>query len=225
MDHTITIRKIEPVTHDVLRIVADKPAGYAFEPGQATELSIKKEGIPEEKRPFTFTSLPGDTELEFTIKMYPSHDGMTENLGELETGDSLAIGDSWGAIKYDGPGAFIAGGAGITPFIAILKDLKRQGKLAGHKLFFGNKSERDIIYQKNLRAWLGDDFYNILSEEDHPDFPQGYINREFLSEKNLDAGAGKKVYLCGPPAMMDAVEADLFAMGISRSQLVMEGLE
>lgn len=223
MEHEVTLRKINLINHDVLHLVVDKPAGYTFAPGQATEVAINKEGLTSEKRPFTFTSLPEDNELEFVIKMYPSHNGVTEQLGELQVGDTLLIGDAWGAISYQGEGAFIAGGAGITPFLAILKDLKRKDKLSGHQLFFGNKTEKDIIFKNNFEAWLGSSFHNILSQENHGDYPHGKIDKEFLKSRGLDIS--KKVYLCGPPPMMDALQAELSAMGLSKSHLVAEGLE
>ncbi len=72
MYHIVKIKSIEPATYDVLRIVTEKPEHYAFLPGQATELSINKESWKDEKRPFTFTCLPKDNYLEFTIKTYHS---------------------------------------------------------------------------------------------------------------------------------------------------------
>ena len=52
-----------------------KPDGFAFEPGQATELSLpREEDLTDDKHPFTFTSLPEDRWLEFTIKIYPEHE-------------------------------------------------------------------------------------------------------------------------------------------------------
>ena len=60
-----------------------KPEGYTFEPGQATEVAINKEGWKEEKRPFTFTSLPDEEDLQFTIKSYRDHDGVTNELDGL----------------------------------------------------------------------------------------------------------------------------------------------
>lgn len=220
MEHKVKLRKIEYLTHDVLHLVVDKPAGYRFVPGQATEMAIEKEGFRNERRPFTFTSLPEDDELEFVIKIYPSHNGVTDELDNLEVGDALLIGEPWGAISYQGEGAFIAGGAGITPFLAILKDLKRQGKLAGHQLFFGNKTEGDIILKHNLQAWLGDGFHAILSEVNRDDYAYGVIDRDFMEAKGLDTS--KKVYLCGPPPMMESVQNELLAMGVSKDQLVTE---
>ncbi|WDR00201.1 hypothetical protein PSC71_05305 [Devosia sp. J2-20] len=39
------------------------------------------------------------------------------------------MGDAWGTIQYQEPGTFIAGGAGVTPFIAILRDLQAKDTL------------------------------------------------------------------------------------------------
>ena len=223
MPYNLTVKQLEFLTHNVLRIVTDKPEGYSFKPGQATELALDRDGFRDKKRPFTFTSLPEDSELEFTIKVYPSHDGGTEQLLNLKVGDKILMGDAWGAIRYQGKGAFIAGGAGITPFLAILKDLRRDQNLGGHQLFFANHTQKDIIMKDTLQAWLGADFHNILSDQEHEKYPHGYIDKDFLESNDLDVS--NKAYLCGPPEMMDAVQAELFEMGLSRKQLVTEAFE
>ena len=95
-------------------------------------VALDKDGWRDEQRPFTFTGLPDADRLEFVIKSYPSHDGVTEQIADLKPGDSVLIEDPWGAIEDKGPGTFIAGGAGITPFIAILRARHaREGSLAG----------------------------------------------------------------------------------------------
>ena len=56
-NHIVKIISVENVTHDVKRFTIQKPAGYKFTPGQATEVSINTFALKNEKRPFTFTSL------------------------------------------------------------------------------------------------------------------------------------------------------------------------
>lgn len=220
MEHNITIKQIENINHNVLRIVVDKPEGYSFTPGQATELSIDKDSWRDEKRPFTFTSLPEDDDLEFTIKVYPSHDGVTDKLDDLKVGDKAIIGDAWGAINYQGEGTFIAGGAGVTPFLAILKDLKYKDQLKGNTLIFSNKKEKDIILKQNLEAWLGDDVHFVLTDEKNDQYHNGHIDAQYLKDKNLRIN--KPVYVCGPPAMEDAIKANLYELGVSKDMIVME---
>src|ERR1043165_4081102 len=122
--HIVKIRSIKNVTHDVLQIIVDRPANYNFTPGQATDVAINKEKWKEEKRPFTFTSLPDANFLEFTTKTYPEHKGVTNELLKLKPGDELILHDVWGAISYKGEGVFIAGGAGVTPFLSIFRHLR-----------------------------------------------------------------------------------------------------
>src|SRR5688572_9468624 len=124
MVQNVKIESIKKVTHDVLQIVTEKPSAYSFKPGQATEVSINKDGWKNKKRPFTFTSLPANDYLEFTIKTYPLHKGVTSELLSLKKNDELILHDVFGAITYKGEGVYIAGGAGVTPFISILRYLK-----------------------------------------------------------------------------------------------------
>ncbi len=211
MDHTVRIQSVGNVTHDVKRLRIDKPDGYSFTPGHATEVSIKKEGWEEEKRPFTFTSLNQDPFLEFVIKIYPDHNGVTEQIGKLKPGDELVIRDTWGAIEYKGPGYIIAGGAGITPYIAMLRDLHREGKLSGIKLFFSNKTDKDIILKDELDALLGENANYVITDQENTNHIDAYINKEFLKENITDLDA--KFYVCGPPEMTKSVDKILKDLG------------
>ncbi len=163
MAQTVKIVSVEHLTHDVLRIIAAKPRGLNFIAGQAVDISLVKQGWEQELRAFTFTSLPEEEHLEFTIKTYPAHKGLTQQLLSLAKGDELVIHDVFGAISYKGEGIFIAGGAGVTPFIAILKQLKKDNKIGNNKLLFANKTKTDIILEEKFQKWLGDNFINILS--------------------------------------------------------------
>src|SRR5690606_15369527 len=136
--HLVTVKSVEKVTHDVLGIITTKPEGYSFTPGQATEIAINKSGWEEAKRPFTFTNLPEDDHLEFVIKAYPEKKGVTNELLNLKAGDQLLIHDVWGAITYSGEGLFIAGGAGITPFISIFRYLQSNNQVGRNRLLFAN---------------------------------------------------------------------------------------
>lgn len=220
MEYRLAIQAIAPLAHNVYQYDLDKPEGFAFEPGQATEVAVAKEGWEQEKRPFTFTSLPHWDRLQFTIKSYPDHDGVTEQLAHLVVGDELVIEEPWGTISYKGKGTFIAGGAGMTPFIAILRDLERKGELPGHRLFFANKTERDIFGANELDAMAGLDVVHVLSEEQKAPYEHGRIDTDFLRERIGDLD--QKFYVCGPPKMVDDIKAALEALGADADGLVFE---
>ncbi len=219
-EHIVKILDIKQVTHDVKRFQVEKPAGYSFIPGQATEASINTPELKNEKRPFTFTCLNKESYLEFTIKIYSSRNGVTNELGKLNPGAELIIRDVWGAINYKGKGVFIAGGAGITPFISIFRDLHAKNEIQGNKLLFANKTKADIILETELRSLLGKDFINILSDEKADAYFHGMISEDFLKASIGDFG--RNFYVCGPPPMMEAVLKQLANLGVAGNSITLE---
>ena len=217
---TVKIIATEYVTHNVKRFTLGRPKDYTFNPGQATEVSINTPELKEEKRPFTFTCLPEDDHLEFTIKIYIDHDGITKALGNLKAGDELIVRDVWGAIEYKGPGVFLAGGAGVTPFIAIFRHLYKQGKIDGNKLIFSNRTSKDIILKDEFGKMLGENFINILTEEKDGEFQHGRINMDYLKE-NID-NFQQKFYICGPDAFIKDISEGLTKLGADTESVVFE---
>lgn len=219
-NHIVKIISVKPVTHDVKQFTIEKPKGFTFNAGQATEVSINTPKLKDEKRPFTFTSLNNEDYLEFTIKIYESHDGVTKELAKLKKGDELIIRDVWGAIEYKGEGVFIAGGAGITPFIAILRELQAENKIANNKLLFTNKTEKDIILNDELQDILGENFINTLTDEKNANYQSGRIDADFL-EKNI-SDFKQHFYVCGPPKFVTAISEALTKLGAKTDAVVFE---
>ena len=218
--HPVKIKSIQHITHNVLQIVTEKPEEYNFTPGQATEVAINKNGWKDEKRPFTFTNLPEDDFLEFTIKTYPSHKSVTNELLQLKKDDELILHDVFGAIEYKGEGVFIAGGAGVTPFISIFRYLQSKKEIGTNKLIFANKTTDDIILAEEFENLLGDNFINILSNEKVNGYEQGQITEDFL-KPHIESSINN-VYVCGPPPMMEAVEKQLKNLNVNEKSIIKE---
>jgi ferredoxin-NADP reductase len=138
----------------------------------------------------------------------------------LKPGDELIIHDVWGAISYQGEGIFIAGGAGITPFLSIFRYLNSINKIGGNKLIFGNKTKADIIHEEEFKPLLGDSFINVLSDDAIAGYEHGYITESLLKKKIL--AAKSKFYVCGPPPMMDAIQKILSNLGVGDDSVVVE---
>lgn len=218
--HIVKILSVDSVTHDVKRFRVQKPEGYTFTPGQATEVAINRPELKEEKRPFTFTGLNEDSFLEFTIKVYDSHNGVTKELGKLKAGDELIIHDVWGAIKYKGEGVFLAGGAGVTPFIAIFRALDTENKIGDNKLIFTNKTEKDIILKNEFDEMLGNNFINTITDETTDKYENGFIDEDFLKKKIKDFS--QHFYVCGPPGFVKAMKNALTELGAEPDEVVFE---
>ncbi len=218
--YILKVKSVENITHDVLCIRIEKPEQFHFEPGQATEIAINKKGWEFELRPFTFTSLPSDDYLEFITKTYPQHKGVTNELLSLKESDELIVAGPWGTIGYKGPGVFIAGGAGITPFIAIFRYLHSKNEIGESKLIFANKTSADIINKDEFSKMLGKNFVNILSDEKTGTYAQGYITRDFLKENS--GRVNQYYYVCGPDPMMDMIVDYLHQLGVEDKFIVKE---
>jgi ferredoxin-NADP reductase len=208
------------ITHDVKRFVVEKPKGYTFIPGQATDVSINLPEWKDQLRPFTFTSLTKWDYLEFMIKIYDDHQGVTHKLGQINGGSELILHDVFGAIQYKGPGVFIAGGAGITPFIAIFRDLYRTKHLQGNLLINSNKTAADVIIGQELAQMLKQDMINVYTRENVIGFLDRRITRDFLIENIADFS--KPMYVCGPDKFVADITAMLLELGATTETLVVE---
>jgi ferredoxin-NADP reductase len=215
-----TLLMSEFVTHDVKRFIISRPGGFDFEPGQGVELRINRGAWYNEGRPFTPTSLRDDRILEFTIKIYSDHHGVTRELATLTPGAELLISEPFGTISYQGPGVFLAGGAGITPFMAILREQARRNNLDKHMLIFSNKTRDDIICEKELRHYLAERCILITTAGQEPGLEHRRIDIDFLAEAIDDFA--QNFYVCGPPGFMQAANSALQELGASPQNLVFE---
>lgn len=221
MDYTVTILMSEFVTHDVKRFIVSKPEGFTWQPGQGVEIFINQPKWKEEEgRPFTPTSLADDKILEFTIKRYAEHHAVTDKLHTLKPGDELLMSEPFGTITYKGPGTFVAAGAGLTPFLAILRQLARDNKLADHSLLFSNKTVADVICEKELRHYLGDRCILTCTRENAPGYDDRHIDKELLQEKISDFS--QHFYVCGPDEFIESVNTSLEELGAKPDLLVFE---
>lgn len=219
-EHVVKILSTEYLTHNVKRIKVEKPEGYSFVPGQATQVAINKPGWENESRPFSFTSLNDWPELEFTIKMYRDHHGVTEQLERLQEGDELVIHEPFGVISYKGPGVFIAGGAGITPFLAILRQLKEDYALEGNSLIFSNMTAADVILYDELNEILSEDLHIVLTREGVIGFHDLRIGENYLIETIRNFS--QHFYICGPEQFVKDMEGMLLKLGAKADTIVFE---
>ena len=225
MTHTLSLKSITPVTHDTYHLTFERPAQFEFAPGQAVDMAVDRDNWRDSKHPFTMISLPGETNLEFVIKTYPQeaegHEGMTQRIAALSPGDKVLIEEPWGAIKDEGKGVFVAGGAGVTPFVSILRSrLAREGTLEGSTLVCSNSTERDIILRDSFEKMPG--LHCVFVVTDEPDSPlyREKIDQPLLSD--LVTPGRDKCYVCGPDAMLDDMAEALRAIGVAEEDIITE---
>ena len=218
--HIVKVLEARFITHDVKRFKVEKPEGYDFIPGQVTVVSINLPEWKDEIRPFTFTNLRDAKYLEFMIKIYSDHNGVTKLLGKVNAGDELIIHDVFGAIHYEKPGVFIAAGSGITPFISIFRDLYNKNALRGNRLIYVNKTMDDIIMGEELFRMLKKDFVNVLTRQNVIGYRERRIDRNYLIENIIDFS--QHFYVCGPDDFVKEITTILLDLGAKSESLIFE---
>ncbi len=206
------------ITHNVKRFVLEKPSGFEYAPGQSALISIDLPDWKEQRRPYTFTSLQHWDYLEFIIKIYEDHQGVSSQLGKLAIGQELLLHDVLGSIRYKGPGIFIAGGTGITPFIAIFRALFESGNLRNLALLYSNKTRDDIILHDELIKMLGPAYKNVFTQEGVIGFRERRIDRKFLIETIGDFNS--RFYVCGPEIFTEEICNALISLGADPEYLI-----
>jgi hypothetical protein len=220
MEYSVALRKNDSLTADVRRLLLERPAGFDFEPGQSAEVAVNLPEWREECRPFSFTSLPEDEELELVVKIYESHAGVTQQLSTLEPGAPLIVTDAFGTIRYKGEGYFIAGGTGITPFLSILRSLRRGGRLGANKLLYSNRTAGDILLKTELDRMLGNNVVYNLTHEKRRGFHQGFIDAAYLKRHAPDTS--RMFYVCGDEEMVRDIRDMLRYLGVESDHIVFE---
>ena len=219
-NHIVKVIESNFINHDVKRFVVEKPEGFDFIPGQAVNISINEPEWKKELRPFTFTNEKETKNLEFIVKIYNEHKGVTNKLAGVNSGDELILHDVFGAIHFEKPGIFIAAGTGITPFLAIFRDLYKKNKLRGNKLIFVNKTALDIIAFNELNRMFKQDIMHVLTREGVVGFKGKRIDRKFLIENIADFS--QHFYVCGPSDFVEDILRILKDLGASSDSLVFE---
>lgn len=204
-EQIVRILLIEEVTHDVKRFIVEKPEGFTFIPGHSCLISINTQELRDEKREFSFTSTNEDLALEFHIKRYDEHDGITKKMHLLKPGDELIIADVFGTVRYKGsPGVWIAAGAGLTPFLGIFRQLKKEGRLSGNKLIYSNKLHKDIINEQELIQLFEKDLVLVLTREKKESYQYGRISQELIKKHIKDFSCD--FYICGPDQFVSDIK-------------------
>ena len=202
------VEKKEWLAYNVVHLKMTKPEGFNYDAGDAIEMEIGDNG----PGPFTMTSLPEWEGLEFIIRIYKEHHGLTEAVSQLKAGDEVGLTEPFNTFTPKPDGIFLAGGTGITPFIAIMRKLYAEDKLKKSMLFFSNKSRKDLFLEDELRKMMGDRYQNVItSDKEDPQY-YGRIDKDFLESRIKDFS--KPIYVCGPPPFDEAMQKLLNDMGV-----------
>ncbi len=216
---TARIVTLDDATHDIKRVCLEAESGMlpAFKPGQFANLSFG--GLPG--RDYSMASQPDDPVWEFHIRRMP--DGLTSTLvsERARVGDTVIVkgpmGDAHLRTDHTGPILAIAGGSGLAPVKSIVEAALRNDPSRRVDLYFGVRDERDLYltehFQSLQAAHANMRFSPVLSEPaQSTGCRTGFVHRAALAD--LPDLQGFKVYMAGPPVMVEAANAALKERGV-----------
>jgi propane monooxygenase reductase subunit len=223
-----TVESLTELSHDITRLVLKliEPGALRFYPGQYVDVHIPGH---DTHRSFSMAApQTADGQLEFIIKRYPGghFSGLLE--GSLMAGDKLDLTGPYGTFTLKSSSdrrlVFAAGGAGMAPMLALLRQMAESGNERAVTFYYGARTESDLICGEEielLRQKLPQlEFVACLSDT----WPQhwdpartGYVHDVVSGHE--DALAECDVYLCGPPPMIDAALELLESRGVPREQI------
>ncbi|MEA2278524.1 MAG: propane monooxygenase reductase component [Solirubrobacteraceae bacterium] len=213
------VQELAPLTHDVMLLALEvEGEPLAFKPGQYVDLFVPG---TDERRSYSMANLPGNRRLEFVIKRYPG--GVLSGLlgGDLKVGDEMRLSGPYGNCVLDHSSAqegclLIAGGSGMAPMLALLREIAESDRTAMPVTFFyGGRAPRDLFYVDLIQE-LGSklerfEFLPVLSdlpETETWDGERGLLHEavdRFLTDCSALSATDHQVYMAGPQVMVDTV--------------------
>lgn len=175
--------------------------------GELVQLCMKP-GMPDSVvRNYSVASWPDGTNKFELIITYLNGGAMSEYLfNEAKVGDEFIYRGPMGVFTLpdnimDRDIYFVSTGSGISPFRSMINYLyENKVPFKNIKLFFGTRTEDDIVYRKEMEKIQEElpnfEFIPTLSREDKPGFAKGYVHDHYLPL--IDSSEEKPwVYYCG----------------------------
>jgi glycine betaine catabolism B len=226
----VKIKEIIRRNYNVKSFRLEVPGALDFKAGQF--LSVKLNDDPLLKKYLSISSSPTEKYyLEFTKKLTESD--FSKVLDNLKIGDQAVIQYPFGKFVLDAScpkSAFLSGGIGITPVRSICKYVVDKNLGSNLVLVYANRSIQDIVFKDDFDAMMQSYPFlrvaHVLGQA-NPGFSGtvGRIDQQVIKSQIPDYPE-RKFYLCGPPQMVEAMQAILTEeLGVVTEKIVTENFQ
>lgn len=237
--HDLTVARISPEAAGAVAITLAVPpelhAAYDFEPGQFLTLRAQVDG-EDLRRNYSICSTRSRYQRarELEVGIRPMEGGLFSNWAarHLKPGDRLAVLPPDGRFTIRRPRALhrvgFAAGSGITPILSLIASTLEESDHAKFTLVYGNRRMASVMFNEALQD-LKDRYrdrltlIHVLSRQaQEVPLLEGRIDGakvRHLIDTLLPVASMDEVFVCGPEAMIDAVEAALVEAGVPRERI------
>jgi len=181
--------------------------------GQHGLFTITHRKIKKATRPLTVASTPAENVVKITTAISDKPSEFKTALLELEEGMKIRMNGPVGSfyLKDNSPALFIAGGIGITPFRAIVKQLEAEGN--------GIQKQIKLLYLDSAKSYIYKDEFNRNTSIDTSYLASRdelYLEIDkFITSNNNKA----KYFIAGSKSMVNSITSHLKSNGILKRNI------
>ena len=204
---------------------ADKLA--YFRAGQYVSVKLQI-GDSVTARPYTLAASPAlALEGQYQITVKKAQDAFVSDyiLSHWKVGTEVTLSGPEGPFSYEplrdeAEIVGLAGGSGITPFMAMANAILDGTEDFRLTLLYGSRTKEDILYAEELAEICAATdkvkVIHVLSEEQAEGFEHGFIGADLIRKY---APETYTLYICGPRAMHDFLAGELPALGLDEKHI------
>jgi ferredoxin-NADP reductase len=226
-----TVTAIRAETPEVSSFTLALPAWRAHRAGQHYDVRLTAADGYQAQRSYSIASAPSrGGEVDLTIERIADGEVSPYFHDIVEVGDRVEMrGPIGGYFVWEpglgGPLLLVAGGSGVVPLMAMLRERATAEARPPTALLYSSRTLEDVIYHEELDALSAADaelrVIQTLTRSQPPDW-DGYarrIDRAMLAEAIAAAGPRPLVYICGPTLLVEAAANGLVELGVPPAQV------
>lgn len=207
-------------TPEVRTIELAVPEWRGHRAGQHLDVRLTDEDGYVAERSYSIASAPGEP-VSITVERLEDGEVSPYLTEELRVGDALELrGPVGGYFVWEeadgGPLLLVAGGSGIVPLRAIIRQHQRSGSDTPVRLLYSARTLSDVIYRAELDSYADDIAISYTLTRVQPPGWTGYARRVdagLLAEAAWPAGQQPLAFVCGPTSFVETVAAGLVGLG------------
>jgi ferredoxin-NADP reductase len=226
-----TVTAIRAETPEVSSFTLRLPAWRAHRAGQHYDVRLTAPDGYQAQRSYSIASPPSRSgEVDLTIEKIADGEVSPYFHDTVEVGDLVEVRGPIGGYfvwepAHGGPLLLVAGGSGVVPLMAMLRERASADQKPPAALLYSSRTFEDVIYRDELSALAAGDpglrVIQTLTRSQPPGWT-GYdrrIDRAMLAEAIAAAGASPLVYICGPTLLVEAAANGLVELGVPPAQV------
>ncbi|RJE87057.1 FAD-dependent oxidoreductase [Paenibacillus sp. 1011MAR3C5] len=200
----------------VYTFLFEKDKDLNWQPGQYGLFTITHKKVKNPTKPFSIASAPAENAIRLTMRISDAPSEFKQAMLELKPGMTVKMSGPVGAfsLQDNSPSLLIAGGIGITPIRAIVKQIESEGNRNGrHIQLLYLDSQKSFPYREELDV-IADRASIRITYLDSRDG----LNAEIVKFAGAHKDSGK-YFVAGPKGMVDSIADYLQKNQIPKSNI------